>query len=131
MGFSQGACLSAMITRMLERPDLVQDLEHPPLTFAVFVGGFVPLQEATRHMFSTNDKAKTPSLHILGMVDTIIPPERSHELVTMFEKPVVFKHPGSHFVPNTTEARNVFTKFIQQAAQKVNGSTLPSERARY
>ena len=85
---------------MLDKRDFLipADFLHPPLKFVIIIGGFIlSSQPATeRILFPTTAKQKvrTPSMHVIGELDTLILPERSDALVDGFEKPFVFRHPG-------------------------------------
>ncbi|KAI8373181.1 serine hydrolase FSH [Radiomyces spectabilis] len=117
-GFSQGACLAAIVTELLENkavmPELMSpDFAHPPFRFAIICAGFKPLtQEATQKVFS--EKIKTPSLHMLGEQDTLITPERAILLAEAFENPAILKHAGGHVVPSNAPSRNELVAFVSK-----------------
>ena len=77
-------------------PDLIPpSFEHPPFKFSVIVAGFKPtMQEATNHMLVKTKKVKTPSLHFIGELDTLVLPEAMSTLAEAFDKPKIFKHAG-------------------------------------
>ncbi|KAI9497755.1 serine hydrolase FSH [Zychaea mexicana] len=118
LGFSQGACLAAMLSELLENrllvPDLIpQDFAHPAFRFAIIAAGFKPMsQEATSSLFQT--KIQTPSLHLIGEADTVIPPERMMDLADAFVNPAVFKHAGGHLVPTNAASKNEVFAFISK-----------------
>lgn len=96
-----GACLSAILAHLLERPSVMPELipsefEHPPLRFVIIIGGFKPnTQDATEdRLFTSKESVATPSLHIIGQVDTLISPERSEALAATFRSPLIFRHAG-------------------------------------
>ncbi|KAI7880329.1 hypothetical protein K492DRAFT_162769 [Lichtheimia hyalospora FSU 10163] len=121
-GFSQGACLAAILAHVLENPSssLSASLDHPPLKFVIFSGGFIPTQKATRKQLFTSLTTPliTPSLHLIGQVDTIIAPERMEALSRAFIKPFVYRHPGGHFVPTTSLARKDLERFMQNIQEQ-------------
>jgi fermentation-respiration switch protein FrsA (DUF1100 family) len=78
-------------------PDLISPtFEHPKFKFAALVAGFNPkLQDATVNtLLASSGVVKTPSLHIVGELDTLVLPEAMLDLADKFEKPKVFKHAG-------------------------------------
>ncbi|ORZ01304.1 serine hydrolase FSH [Syncephalastrum racemosum] len=115
-GFSQGACLAAVMVELLENRALMPDLlpssfEHPPFKFAIIAAGFKPdSQDATAALFKS--KIKTPSIHLIGEADTLIVPERMMALADIFEDPAILKHPGGHFVPTNAVSRNELAAFV-------------------
>ncbi|KAI9266647.1 serine hydrolase FSH [Phascolomyces articulosus] len=121
MGFSQGACFTGYLAHMLEKRNglIPPEFPHPPLKFAIIAGGFIlTSQPATQSTyFLPNQKLETPSMHVIGEVDTIIPPERSDLLTSRFKNPTVFYHPGAHFVPKTQAARKILSEFLSSVIQ--------------
>lgn len=97
-----GACLAACLTQMLEqRTDdslIPADFTHPPFKFVIIVSGFIPLQQkATRRtLLSAPRTVKTPSMHLIGEVDTLIAPERMYALADAFSDPFIFRHAGGY-----------------------------------
>ncbi|OZJ03028.1 hypothetical protein BZG36_03269 [Bifiguratus adelaidae] len=112
MGFSQGACLSSIITAILERRD--QKLLHPPLKFAMFFSGFRPMDERYAYLYDDGPKLRTPTFHCIGQRDHIVTPERSETLIQCFEQPEVFYHPGNHYVPSYDGATRAIRIFLSQ-----------------
>ncbi|KAI9491929.1 serine hydrolase FSH [Zychaea mexicana] len=121
IGFSQGACFTGCLAHMLDKRDFLipADFPHPPLQFVVMVGGFIltvqPATESKLFSASATRKVETPSMHIIGELDTIILPERSDALADAFKNPFIFRHAGGHFVPKTTAARQSLNKFLATA----------------
>ncbi|KAI8645843.1 serine hydrolase FSH [Parasitella parasitica] len=118
MGFSQGACFAALLTELLEDrsyfPDLISPtFGHPPFKFSIIVAGFKPtMQEATNIMLNKSKKVKTPSMHFIGDLDTLVLPEAMISLAETFENPNVFRHPGGHYLPSNPTSRKELNKFI-------------------
>ena len=73
---------------------------HPPLKFAVSYSGFA--SDIPEHRAFYVPKIKTPMLHVIGSLDTVVIEKRSLALVDACEEPrrVVY-HPGGHFVPSS------------------------------
>ncbi|KAI9486382.1 MAG: serine hydrolase FSH [Benjaminiella poitrasii] len=120
LGFSQGACFAALLTEMLENrtyfPDLISpEFKHAPFKFSIFVAGFKPtLQEATNVMLNKNSKVKTPSMHFIGDLDTLVLPEAMMSMTEAFENPKIYRHQGGHYLPSSASSRKEFKDFISQ-----------------
>ncbi|KAI8145334.1 serine hydrolase FSH [Fennellomyces sp. T-0311] len=118
LGFSQGACLAAILSELLENrtliPELIPgDFAHPAFRFAIIAAGFKPQsQEATDALFQS--KIKTPSMHLIGDADTVISPERMMALADAFADPVVFRHAGGHLVPTNAASKNEVFAFVSK-----------------
>jgi alpha-beta hydrolase superfamily lysophospholipase len=69
--------------------------DHAPFKFSIIVAGFKPtMQEATNVMLTEKSKVKTPSLHFIGELDTLVLPEAMESLARAFENPKIFRHSG-------------------------------------
>jgi predicted esterase len=126
IGFSQGGALAGMLASTLEdgrreafeafQPKggmrfpasleedtgYVTDVIHPPFKFAVIYSGFGASDHALYKAFY-DPKIKTPMLHFIGSVDTVVEEKRSLRLVdacAVKEDRVVY-HPGGHFLPSS------------------------------
>ncbi|KAK9385646.1 serine hydrolase FSH [Lipomyces mesembrius] len=103
VGFSQGAALAGMLCSQITKiaPD------HPPFKFAVLYSGFG--SQLPQHPLIS-----TPTLHILGSLDTVVSEQRSKTLIDACEKDmrVVYTHPGGHFVPSSKNSLNTVTGWI-------------------
>ncbi|KAL3481081.1 serine hydrolase-domain-containing protein [Aspergillus californicus] len=115
VGFSQGGALAAMITalcdastnnvrrNMLAAQGLPVDTflrnlpGQQPLKFVVCVSGF----RGTMKYYSGFYKQTitTPSMHIIAALDTMIPEEKSLDLIAAFKNPEVIHHAGGHYIP--------------------------------
>jgi hypothetical protein len=88
------------LTELLENrahfPDLIPStFDHAPFKFSIIVAGFKPTQqEATNFMLIKESKVKTPSLHFIGELDTLVLPEAMESLAEAFENPKIFRHSG-------------------------------------
>ncbi|KAK4609291.1 Esterase inpF [Fulvia fulva] len=132
LGFSQGGAAAGMVAALLEDgrreafekhqakggmqyPDpftndsgYVEDAIHPPLKFAVSYSGFGASTHPLYHGFY-EPKIRTPMLHFIGTVDTVVSEERSLRLVEACVDgkgkeggvPRVVYHPGGHFLPSS------------------------------
>jgi hypothetical protein len=85
-----------LLTELLEnKSHEFSSFDHPPLKFTILVSGFKPtMQEATNTLLTTEHKVKTPSLHYIGDLDTLVLPEKMLSLTEVFENPVIFRHMG-------------------------------------
>lgn len=67
--------------------------EHPNFKFAILAAGFKPLpQKATQNIWT--HKISTPTLHMIGEEDKLIPPALQEELVNQCVNPVIIRHTG-------------------------------------
>lgn len=130
IGFSQGGAAAGMVASLLEpgRREAFEDAQkrggmpypssfqedagffedsvQSPMKFAVSYSGF---GATTNQLYSAfyEPKIKTPMLHFLGSVDTVVEEARSLRLVDSCEdgrgrdgRRVVY-HPGGHFLPSS------------------------------
>ncbi|KAK1978087.1 serine hydrolase [Colletotrichum cereale] len=132
LGFSQGGAFAALLTAMLETPHRADDgipeaLRAPvqvlreanggrPLKFAVIYSGFYAPPEELRWAYEP--KIKTPTLHFLGSLDTVVEESRSQRLVDRCEDPTMVVHPGGHYVPISKEWAMPLIGFIKKIADE-------------
>ncbi|KAK1997454.1 hypothetical protein LX36DRAFT_70400 [Colletotrichum falcatum] len=132
LGFSQGGAFAALLTAMLETPHRAEDkipevLRAPvqalreanggrPLKFAAIYSGFYAPPEDLRWAYEP--KIKTPTLHFIGSLDTVVDESRSQGLVDRCEDPVVVVHPGGHYVPISKEWAMPLIGFIKKIADE-------------
>ncbi|KAI9480567.1 MAG: serine hydrolase FSH [Benjaminiella poitrasii] len=115
-GFSQGACLAAIIVNALEDRTLAPtlfgpDFDHPNFKFAILAAGFLPAaQKATQNLWA--HKISTPTLHMIGGEDKLIAPALQEKLVEHCVDPVVIRHSGGHVVPSNAASRNETLAFV-------------------
>uniref|UniRef100_A0A023F7J0 Putative phospholipase/carboxyhydrolase n=1 Tax=Triatoma infestans TaxID=30076 RepID=A0A023F7J0_TRIIF len=107
LGFSQGAAFAGILAILLERKEFVADFK-----FVILVAGFKSLCKP--HLNYYNLKVNLPSLHVIGDTDNVIIKERSEELMTYFENPVLIRHPGGHYVPGGKELKDQYINFFQR-----------------
>lgn len=87
-GFSQGATLAGLLVA----------LGTPSFEFAILVGGFVSADPAHVPLYRPG-AFDVPSLHLIGLADNVVPPERSRALALSFHEPLILEHEGGHIVP--------------------------------
>ncbi|KAG7470676.1 hypothetical protein MATL_G00116410 [Megalops atlanticus] len=109
LGFSQGAALVAMLCALQEQ-QLAPELKF---RFAILVAGF-PSVCAQHERFYTGVTLTTPSLHVFGQTDGVIPDTMSRELLLKFKDPQVLIHPGGHFVPAASTHRQTYQEFLKR-----------------
>jgi predicted esterase len=125
LGFSQGACLAAILCSILYQNAKLGNssaAEWPyskydsiRFRFCIIVAGFKSLQ--TQHArFYSNDAAiidSVPTLHIYGKTDKVIPFEMSQELTKYFANAKTFEHELGHFVPINSECKRIYVEFLK------------------
>ncbi|KAJ1933600.1 hypothetical protein FBU59_005975 [Linderina macrospora] len=86
-------------------------VDHPPFKFAVLSGAVImELGEMTK-LFDT--QFTTPSMHMMGTLDTVIDIKGSKYLAAKFDNPVIYEFVGGHFLPNTPHARRAMRAFLK------------------
>lgn len=127
-GFSQGGAMAAVVAAALEPerpvpqgPDgswalALRDANGGrPLKFAVSYSGFFGPVDALKWCYEP--KIKTPTLHYVGSLDTVVDESRSQGLIDRCQDPVLVVHPGGHHVPVAKEWVMPLAGFIKQHAQ--------------
>ncbi|KAG9259019.1 dihydrofolate reductase [Emericellopsis atlantica] len=128
VGFSQGGFMAGAVASALEETrappegpdgDWARKLREANggkgLKFAVPYSGFFAPVESLQWLYEP--KIKTPTLHYLGSLDTVVEESRSMGLVDRCEQPVVITHPGGHHVPVSKEWVMPLAGFIKQHAE--------------
>ncbi|KAJ6588540.1 FSH1-domain-containing protein [Mycena capillaripes] len=129
LGFSQGAALAALLTALLERPQVYppflidEQTPHPPFKFCVAVSGFrlsgTPIADAIYETPFT-----TPTLHVIGRNDVIVIEERSHQLLKISTNARVEEHDGGHFVPSKGNWRKFLAAYLLDPTDNVPSPSL-------
>ncbi|KAI9708943.1 MAG: hypothetical protein M1820_003637 [Bogoriella megaspora] len=157
IGFSQGGAMAGMLASLLEagRRDAfeaaqakggmrypesferdsgyVTDVCHPPLKFAVSYSGFGASTNLLYQAFYL-PKIRTPMLHFLGSVDTVVEEKRSLRLVEACEisEGRVVYHPGGHFLPSSQKQYvSALVAFMREAldGNKTRNAIIDNEKA--
>ncbi|KIW04075.1 uncharacterized protein PV09_04892 [Verruconis gallopava] len=146
IGFSQGGALAGMLASALEPgrreafekaqahggmrfPEaleedtgFVTDVVHPPFKFAVSYSGFGAGNNALYRAFY-EPKIKTPMLHYIGTMDTVVEEKRSLRLADACEdrgkEGRIVYHPGGHFLPSSQ--RQVVAPLLAFIKETVEG----------
>ncbi|RKP10434.1 ovarian cancer-associated gene 2 protein [Thamnocephalis sphaerospora] len=114
LGFSQGAVFASLLASIYSRPDepLRLDSRHPAFRFAILISGFP--SRCPSHSYLYERPIQCPSLHMIGLGDTVVLPEGSEKLANTFENPTVYRHDGGHVIPTNAAGRNTLFEYIQQ-----------------
>jgi len=151
IGFSQGGAATGMVASLLEPgrreafeaaqakggmrfPEsfendtgLVEELIHPPLKFAVSYSGFAASANPLYQAFY-EPQIRTPMLHFLGSVDTVVEEKRSLRLVDSCvdgrkDGRLVY-HPGGHFLPSSQRQYvSALISFIKEVTEGTAGAS--------
>ncbi|CAI4211229.1 unnamed protein product [Parascedosporium putredinis] len=94
-----------------------------PLQFAVVYSGFfMPVDEV---QWLYEPAIRTPTLHYIGGLDTVVEEARSRGLVERCVDPLEALHPGGHYVPITREWMMPITGFIRKFAEQLEEKDSP------
>ena len=93
IGFAQGGTLAAVLAAMLPHPAI-------SLRFTVCISSF-PSRARAHAKYVQPGSVALPSLHVLGLHDILVTPDRSIKLYEAFDPTSarLVKHGGGHFVP--------------------------------
>ena len=103
-GFSQGAALGALLVALSAAPTF---------GFAILVGGFASADPEHVPIYRAG-ACHVPSLHIIGLSDGVVPPERSRALADSFHEPWILEHAGGHVVPDSVEVHDGVLAFLRK-----------------
>ncbi|KAI9739908.1 MAG: hypothetical protein M1818_004964 [Claussenomyces sp. TS43310] len=135
IGFSQGATAAAMVAALLEEgryeafaaaaqtggieypasflaDPTRSEAVNPPLKFAVAYCGFYSPYVEYRAFYEP--KIRTPMLHVIGSLDTVVEETRSLDLAARCERQTTVHHPGGHFVPIGKDMAGALVGFIRE-----------------
>lgn len=112
LGFSQGACLVALIAS-ISNNSKNHDLQlKRKIKFLIIACGFK--SRDPEHEFFYTSKIDIPSLHLFGKGDDLVSEERSRSLLQSFVNPIEFHFDGNHVFPTKAEARAVIKDFLEK-----------------
>ncbi|KAG7416054.1 hypothetical protein ACKAV7_005980 [Fusarium commune] len=127
-GFSQGGAMAALVAAALEpertlpegkEGDWARGLREAnsgrALKFVISYSGFWATPDSVQ--FCYEPKIKTPSLHFLGSLDTVVDESRSRALTDRCQDPLVLVHPGGHHVPVSKQWAAPLAGFIKEHGQ--------------
>ena len=113
-GFSQGACLTSILSTISEANSSQEASIYKfiKFKFAIIVAGFKSGQVQHQTYYDMDNIVKIPTLHVIGKGDKVIPYEMSMKLTELYEDPNVFVHELGHYIPVNAESKNAFTQFL-------------------
>jgi len=106
-GFSQGAALAGLLTAVQEGGSAPPEFHFG---FAVMVCGFT--SDLPKHTKLMRHKLTTPSVHVIGRSDVIVPRKDSLRLADRFANPLIIEHPGGHIVPGHDAVAGPLAQFL-------------------
>ncbi len=133
IGFSEGGALAALLASALETDparhipskyplsdDESQPIRsvcpncvvQPPLKFAIIYSGSLALDPSCDVFFEP--KIKTPILHFIGQLDSVVDEVRSRRLVAACVDSAVVLHVVGHFVPSQRVNMDFPVAFIRK-----------------
>lgn len=150
IGFSQGACMAAMVASLLEGesrkqafakaqsksplaisfPAPFERLVHPPLKFCAAYSGFRAPGDRYRGFYE-EPHIQTPVCHFVGSLDSVVDESRTQALIDAAggsEKTQVVIHPGGHFVPSGKQYLDTIAVFIKQQMSPRDQTAQEEER---
>jgi pimeloyl-ACP methyl ester carboxylesterase len=106
-GFSQGAALAGLLSAVQQRASAPPQFRFD---FTVMVSGFT--SDVPQHADLLRHKLTTPSLHVIGRSDVIVPRKDSLRLADRFANPLIIEHPGGHIVPGHRAVAEPIAQFL-------------------
>jgi hypothetical protein len=106
-GFSQGAALAGLLTAVQESGSAPPEFRFG---FAVMVSGFT--SDLPKHAQLFRHQLTTPSIHVIGRSDMIVPRKDSLRLASRFTDRLVLEHPGGHIVPGHDAVAGPIADFL-------------------
>jgi len=113
-GFSQGAALAGLLTAVQESGSAPAEFHFD---FAIMAGGFT--SDLPEHAELLRHRLATPSVHVIGRRDVIVPRKDSLRLAARFADPLIIEHPGGHIVPGHDAVARPIAEFL--ASRKAAG----------
>ncbi|XP_074353639.1 uncharacterized protein LOC141692635 [Apium graveolens] len=98
LGFSQGACLAALLLGYHAQGKILKD--HPPMKLFVSISG-TKFKDPSICEVAYKDPITVKSVHFIGAKDWLKLP--SQELASAFKDPLIINHPQGHTVPRLDE----------------------------
>ncbi|KAI8319076.1 hypothetical protein GQ54DRAFT_299621 [Martensiomyces pterosporus] len=116
LGFSQGGLMAAVMCSLLEHryEGLSKKCTHPPFKFAIVSSGYKLKDKRWAHLYSK--PIHTPSLHMYGVLDSMIRISSSMALQEGFVQPASYSFVGGHYVPKSRQSLRTVSEFISQFA---------------
>lgn len=129
LGFSQGAALAGLLLAAQEHGERRESAVRPPrFGFGILVGGFTSDEPQHAELFRA--PLSTPSLHVTGAADSIVPMRDSLRLAARFATPSIVRHGGGHVVPADPEVVDRIVDFVVARGRPGAVSTTPGAARR-
>jgi predicted esterase len=109
LGFSHGAVMVHLLACKMEHdPCFASLLER--IVNCIIIGGFSarPMTWSRSQLHSLS----VPSFHVIGLNDTRVSPDLSHDLVKMFQNSIVLEHDKGHVIPQQSAHCETMIDFI-------------------
>ncbi|KAJ5280565.1 hypothetical protein N7478_005937 [Penicillium angulare] len=123
MGFSSGAIIAATVASLLEKRRSIGSLRfnasHPSLDFVVSFCG-CPLEHSLYKPLY-NPKIETPTLHVIGTIDTTIDECQSLRLLDYCTDSALHYFFGTHHVPRSVDFLDALTRFFEHVYKDKEG----------
>ncbi|KAJ1956077.1 Ovarian cancer-associated protein 2 [Linderina pennispora] len=131
VGFSQGSGMAAVLLALMQiaksprLADMDADVQalagelgdQPVPKFVMLFAGFYPDLPQFRQIIAV-EKLTTPSIHVVGENDHIVPMDRGKQLAEeAFADAVVKTHEGGHFMPSNAAWRKQYQAFLEVLGQ--------------
>jgi predicted esterase len=139
LGFSQGATLTTVLAAkgaaegwgpFADARGGASGDESAAMTFAVCVGGMLARTPAARDLYERARavRASTPSLHLIGDADRVMPPSFSERAAEQFLDATTVRHARGHVIPKLEGAtlETVRAFFEAQRAKRGGAETRAS-----
>lgn len=130
VGFSQGAAMAVMVASLHEAgreaafaqadckfpfPAAVATIKHPAFKFIVAISGYTVSHVSYKAFY--NPPIRTPTLLVIGSLDTVVEEDISLSLVDSCEcadgsKPTIIWHSGGHTIPGSKRELAAIAHFI-------------------
>lgn len=109
-GFSMGGMLATLLLQQqLEKPT-----EENPFAFKFGIFFSAATNSMDPRYPVPTSKINIPTLHVMGETDAVVILSRSQELANLYAEPVVYHHPGGHYIPTNKDAKDVMRDFVKK-----------------
>ncbi|XP_022253448.1 uncharacterized protein LOC106469268 [Limulus polyphemus] len=106
LGFSQGAAMVTLLCALKETKAFPYQF-----SFVFLIAAFKSNSKPHEDLYCNT--IETPSLHVIGDTDSVIPKEMSETLLNCYLNPVVVQHPGGHYIPVSGQYKTQYLQFLQ------------------
>jgi hypothetical protein len=113
-GFSQGAALTGLLVGLRSIDGNLTSSQPLSFRFAIMVGGFLAVDSDLESLYAEKERYDVPSLHIIGLSDSVVESEYSRALAARFNEPIILEHGGGHIIAATPEIRKRVAEFLEE-----------------